>query len=98
MIALAFLAGVARGDAADPREYDCRQLGEGDPCPTGVCTKATCTSGHPGAFVERECLMCKPGEPRTGAKHTPLYIGLGIGALALAGGIWFARRRGKRAA
>ncbi len=99
-IALALATGIAHADAADPAEFECRQLSEGDACSTGVCTKETCTSGHPGAFTQHDCLVCRPGTPtaqRT-TSHAPLLFGLGVGVVALAGGIVFARRRGKRAA
>lgn len=98
LLALVLLGSVARADAPDPAEYDCRNHDEGDACETGVCTKATCTYGHPGAFQERACLKCMPGTPSSRSTRTPMLVGLGIGALALAGGIVFARRRGKRAA
>lgn len=83
---------------------------DGGVCTKTTCQRWRPGENGKGTVVKWECMKCMPKKPpakKTDAEgvaldaapdRTPLFVGLGVGMVALGGGVWFARRRGKRTA
>ena len=83
-------------------------------CTKTTCERWRPGDGGKGVVQKWECIKCMPKKQPDPPKkadseteavaltperdRTPLFVGLGVGIVALGGGVWFARRRGKRTA
>jgi hypothetical protein len=92
LLAMLGSAGAVRADVISEERAQCLRHEVGDACETGECVASKCRTGpRPGVPPsEYDCLVCAPSDR---GKQLPIAIGIGAGVLALAGGIWFAKRR-----
>ena len=97
--AVALAVGApARADVPDEAVVACDRRAAGDDCAGGTCVQSRCSRYRPnlggggGHAVEWDCLKCVAGPARSRAG---LIVGTIVGAIALAGGVWLARRRGQ---
>jgi hypothetical protein len=92
LVLLGLLGPVAAyADVITEERAQCLRHQAGDACESGECVPAKCSAGgRPGVpRSEYDCVVCAPRD------RTRLAMGIGIaaGVLALAGGLWFAKRR-----
>jgi hypothetical protein len=106
MLGAVGLAPDARADVPDERVESCNDKQVGDSCDEpagGACAMQKCSRARPtpnGGVDSNEwdCLRCTADAPRTSAPgNTRIILGVIVGLALVAGGIWLALRRTKRA-